>query len=131
MKLFILMFGFVPRFTNKIKIKNNLYDTSELQHYPMNMFEDEDIFLKFKPFYFNTSGHDCRFDGNSINHNEMYNITRFFYMYNLLKTLQSNLHDDNKVELIDEYNKYNDNTSFMHNIAAGGLFDDWNNEIIP
>jgi len=134
MKLFLLMFGLVPRFniknTNKNKSKHKLYYTNELQHYPMNMFEDEDIFLKFKPYFRNGSGFDARFNGNTNNENknELYNITRLFYIYNVLSKLQSNIHDSNKVELIQEYEKYSNKTSFIHDITAGGLFDDWNNE---
>ena len=133
MKLFLLMFGFVARH-NKIKnrkINYKLYDTNELQHYPMNMFEDEDIFLKFKPYFANGSGFDARFIGNASNcnnDNEMYNITRFFYIYNLLNKIQSDIHDADKVELIQEYEKYSTDTSFIPDITAGGLFDEWNNE---
>ena len=137
MKLFLLMFGLVPRFNikntnNKNKSKHKLYYTNELQHYPMNMFEDEDIFLKFKPYFRNGSGFDARFHGNvddeNENKNELYNITRLFYIYNVLSKLQSNIHDSNKAELIQEYEKYSTDTSFIPDITAGGLFDDWNNE---
>lgn len=125
MKLVLLLLGFVMKYKYK---KNKLYDINELQKYPMNMFE-EDVFLKFKPYYSNISGYDNRLNEKMDNSYELYCIRRLFYIHNLLKHLQSNIHDNNKLELINEYNKYDTDSLLIPDITAAGLFTDWNNEL--
>lgn len=124
MKLVLLLLGFVMKYKYK---KNKLYDINELQKYPMNMFE-EDVFLKFKPYYSNISGYDNRLNEKMDNSYELYCIRRLFYIHNLLNHLQINIHDNNKLELINEYNKYDTDSLLIPDITAAGLFTDWNNE---
>jgi hypothetical protein len=125
MKLFLLLLGFVMKY--KYNKKHKLYDINELQKYPMNMFE-KDVFFKFKPYYSNISGYDNRLNETLNNSHELYCIRRLFYIHNLLNHLQSNIHDNNKLDLINEYNKYDTDSLFIQDITAAGLFTDWNNE---
>lgn len=124
--MFFLLIGFVTKYRNNNK--HNLYDMNELQKYPMNMFEEHDVFLKFNPYYFNTSGYDGRFHEKIDNQNEIYNIRRIFYLHNLLQHLQSNIHEQTKLEFVEEYNNCSNDTLLIPDITAAGLFDDWNNE---
>lgn len=124
--MFFILLGFVTKYRNNNN-KSKLYYTNELENYPMNMFEEDDVFLKFKPYYFNMSGYDNRFDEKIDNREEISNIRRIFYIHNLLKHLQTNIHQHNKLEFVEEYNRYSNATLFAPDITAAGLFDDWNN----
>jgi len=127
MKMFFLLLGFVTKYRNNSNKKYTLYDTNELQSYPMNMFEEDDVFLKFKPYYFNVSGYDTRFEEKIDNQVELANIRRIFYIHNLLQYLQSNVNEHKKLEFVEEYNRYSNTTFIAPDITASGLLDDWNN----
>jgi hypothetical protein len=61
----------------------------------------------------------------------IYNISRFFYKQKILKTLQDDTVSINtKLEHIYKYNSENNPSICGPNINAGGLWDDWKNDII-
>jgi hypothetical protein len=129
MKMFFLLLGFVTKYRNNSN-KNKLYDTNELQNYPMNMFDEDDVFLKFKPYYFNESGYDTRFNLKEDNDIALACIKRLYYLNNLLQYLQSNVNEHKKLEFIEEYNRYSDTSFIAPDISAAGLFDNWNNDFV-
>jgi hypothetical protein len=90
------------------------------------------IIYKNDTYYNKTyySGYDERFN-NTVDETELiYNISRFFYKQNLLKTLQQ---DDvsiiTKLDYIHKYNCENNPSITSPNIQAGELWKDWNFDI--
>jgi hypothetical protein len=129
MKLFLLLLGFVTKHIN-YKKESILYDTNELQNYPMDIFKENIPILKFKPQYLIESGYDARFNLKEDNDISLACIKRLYYLNNLLKYLESNKNENEKLALIEEYNKYSDTSFIAPDISAAGLFDDWNNDFV-
>jgi len=107
---------------------NELYDTNEIQSYRLNIFKENIPYLKFKPKYLIESGYDARFNMKEDNDISLACINRLYYLYELLQYLESNNNENDKIKVIEEYNKYSDTTSFVPDISAGGLLDDWDKE---
>jgi len=127
MKLFYLLLGLIPKYDRN---KNKLYDKTEIDINDMKVFDD-DVILRFKYPLFNNTGYDNRYgiiNDEKEDQKILYNINRFFYIQYLLKILNSDMHSQYKLEYIQEYEKYNNGTSFIPNIFEAGLLNDWNTE---
>lgn len=135
MKFFLLILGFVTKHRNyknenRLYNMNELYDTNEIQSYPMNIFKENIPYLKFKPQHLVESGYDARFDMKENNDIALACIRRLYYLNNLLQHLESNKNENEKLELVEEFDKYSNTTPFVPDISAGGLFDDWDNDFV-
>ena len=78
---------------------------------------------------FNKSGYDNRYNDTNINNDVMFNINKWNKQLKLLKKLENkNISNIVKLDLIDEYKKELP-SPIIPNIYAGGLFNEWHNEM--
>jgi hypothetical protein len=101
--------------TNDINNINytNIIQYSSMQNYSINI-----------P---NNKGYDMRYPYSvEENLDIMYCIKQNFYKKNILDYLESNSSVNNKLLVIEEYNKNNINNKYVVNLCSGNLYKDWN-----
>jgi len=117
MKTYILLYLFIiKKFKKNILIENNNNLNSE-------------IITRKKSI--KTGGNNDVYPADSKKEfNEyIYNFTKNYNNYKLLKTLENNkVNSLTKISKINDYYK-NENSNYMHNLNKGGLLNDWNFDI--
>ena len=91
--------------------------------------DNENGFLN-KNFFRRQTGIDERYRQENKNENyseAIYNITQNINKLKILNILESDfINEKEKLNAIDEYNYYNEQSKYVGKITNGGLFDDWN-----
>jgi hypothetical protein len=127
MKVFSLLFsGFII----KSAINNPKKSGNSNEITPLNSpTDDENGFLN-KDFFRRQTGIDERYPQETKNENysqAIYNITQNINKLKILNILESDfINEKEKLNAIDEYNYYNEQSKYVGKITNGGLFDDWN-----
>jgi hypothetical protein len=105
----------LPESKNIFTIENNVNNNLETITYKSNNLNLN-------------SGYDCRFNASNYeNSNEIYNISRYFHILEILKAIESKkVSINDKIDIIEQYNNDESEISkYIPNININNLFYDW------
>jgi len=99
-------------------------DDFEVLNQPIHVIQNR----SYQLFFYNRSGYDERYNSSKYPSDQdiIFNITRFYHQMELLKKIESQkVSQQNKVKLVEEYNKNENPSPMVPNIHAGELYKDW------